>query len=246
MTDGRGDLSIHVEVPQMHAKIYIQKTLHATVVISLIDVLFIVTYLVSVQSSFSLLLHLLGSRAVLASLPPSPNVGQLLLNRGVESLAVVLQNKRQEHVPGEERQVGVGVLVTNKVLGALSLEVLVQNLQHTSDLVAVSFLCRLDLFGVVVGEPGALTVVRALTGDLEVQPVIGVNHLAAGLESDGRDSPLLEEVLLGGRGVGELILLVVCIDQVLDNSTTLPECDSSVGVLDSGCASVDTKPGMES
>ena len=90
------------------------------------------------EVGLSLLLHLLCSRAVQDSLPPCPEGRQLLLNLGVESIALVPEDEGQKHVPGNKRQICVGVLVTDKVLGARLFEVLVQDCEHTLDLVAVS------------------------------------------------------------------------------------------------------------
>lgn len=192
------------------------------------------------EVGLSLLLHLLGSRTVQNSLPPCPEGRQLLLNLGVESIALVSEDEGQEHVPGNERQICVGVLVANKVLGARTLEVLVQDCEHTLDLVAISFDRRLDLLSVVVGEPDALAEVRALSRDLEVEPDESVSRACSSRDIDG-NLPLLQEVLLGSGSVGELVLLVVLIDQVLDNGTRLPEGDASVRILNGRCSSVDTE-----
>ena len=92
----------------------------------------------------------------------------------------------------------------------------------------------------VVGEPDALAEVRALSGDLEVEPDKVVSRAFLN-EFINRISPLLQEVLLGSGSVCELVLLVVLLDQVLDNGTGLPEGDASVGVLNGGCSSIDTE-----
>jgi hypothetical protein len=94
-----------------------------------------------VEVGLSLLLHLLSGRTVQDSLPPCPEGRQVLLNLGVESIALVSEDERQKHVPGTERQICVGVLVTDKVLGTRLFEVLVQDCENTLDLVAVSLDC---------------------------------------------------------------------------------------------------------
>jgi hypothetical protein len=94
-----------------------------------------------VEVGLSLLLHLLCSRTVQNSLPPCPEGRQVLLNLGMESIALVSEDEGQKHVPGNERQVCVGVLVTDKVLGTRLFEVLVQDCEHTLDLVAISLDC---------------------------------------------------------------------------------------------------------
>lgn len=192
------------------------------------------------EVGLSLLLHLLCSRTVQDSLPPCPEGRQLLLNLSVESIALVSEDEGQKHVPWNERQICVGVLVTDKVLGTRTLEVLVQDCEHTLDLVAISLDCRLDLLAVVVGEPDALAEVRALSGDLEVEPDEMISRAFLSERSD-RILPLLQEVLLGSGSVCELVLLVVLVDQVLDNGTRLPECNASVRVFNGRCSSVDTE-----
>ena len=192
------------------------------------------------EVGLSLLLHLLCSRTVQDSLPPCPEGRQVLLDLGVESIALVSEDEGQKHVPGNERQVCVGVLVTDKVLRARLFEVLVQDCEHTLDLVAVSLDCRFDLLRMVVGEPDALAEVRALSGDLEVEPDGDVSRVSLDGYIDC-DLPLLQQVLLRGGSVCELVLLVILLDQVLDNGTRLPEGDASVGVLDGRCSSVDTE-----
>lgn len=97
--------------------------------------------LLFVEVGFSLLLRLLCSRAVRDSLPPSPVVRELLLNLGVESIALLTEDKGQDHLPRDKGQIGIGVLVANKVFGTLLFEVLVQDSKHTLDLFAVSLNC---------------------------------------------------------------------------------------------------------
>ena len=92
----------------------------------------------------------------------------------------------------------------------------------------------------VVGEPDALAEVRALSGDLEVEPDKVVSRAFLCGYIDGI-LPLLQEVLLGSGSVCKLVLLVVLLDQVLDNGTRLPEGDASVRVFDGRCSSIDTE-----
>ena len=64
-------------------------------------------------------------------------------------------------------------------------------------------------------EPRSLAVVRTLARDLECQPLVLV-------------------VLLWARAVGDLVILVVGVDEVLDDGSRFPEADASVGVFDGG------------
>lgn len=93
------------------------------------------------EVGLSLLLHLLCCGTVQDSLPPGPEVRQLLLNLGVESIALISEDEGHKHVPGNERQVCVGVLVADKVFGTRLFEVLVQDCEDTLDFVAVSVDC---------------------------------------------------------------------------------------------------------
>jgi hypothetical protein len=167
-------------------------------------------------------------------------VRQFLLNLSVELIALVSKDEGQKHLPGNEGQICVGVLVTDEVFGARLFEVLVQDCDHTLDLLAVSLDDRVDLALVVVSEPDALSEVRALSGDLEVEPKYIVSRASLDRYIDG-GLPLLQQVLLRGGSVCELVLLVVLLDQVLDNGTRLPKGKASVGILNGRCSSVDTE-----
>lgn len=64
-----------------------------------------------------------------------------------------------------------------------------------------------------VGLPGTLPEIGALPGSLEKRP-------------------LLQEVLLGRGGVGQLVLFVVGVDEVGDDGAGFPERDVRVWVFD--------------
>lgn len=64
-----------------------------------------------------------------------------------------------------------------------------------------------------VAEPSSLTKVGPLTRHLEVQVLLGV-------------------ILLGERGVTDLVVFVVRVHQVLKDSTRLPQGNAGVWVLD--------------
>lgn len=88
----------------------------------------------------------------------------------MERVALVSKDERQEKIPRDERQVSVGVLVTNKVFGTLSFKMLIQDRKHTLDLVTISFNCRFNLCFMMDTKPDTLAEVRALTRYLEVEP----------------------------------------------------------------------------
>lgn len=66
-------------------------------------------------------------------------------------------------------------------------------------------------------EPGCLAEVRALAGDLVVQPLLG-------------------EVFFGGGGEGQGVFFVVLLDEVFDDGAGFPEGDAGVGIFDCGDA----------
>ena len=78
-----------------------------------------------------------------------------------------------------------------------------EDTQDTENLVLVAFLSTGDLLRVEEVEPGRLTVVRALAGGLE-------------------EEPLEQLVLVFGRGNCDLVRRVVFIDEVNDNRVGLP------------------------
>lgn len=119
------------------------------------------------QCSLSVLLNLLSGRSVHDPLPPSPVIGKIMLKLLFETLA---HCHWDQQVPWNEGKICVGVLVANKIFIAGSLEVRVEDSQNTLDLAAVTVNGRLNLLGVVYGEPDTLTEVWALTRDLEVEP----------------------------------------------------------------------------
>lgn len=54
--------------------------------------------------------------------------------------------------------------------------------------------------------------------------------------------PLVHKVLLRRFvAIRKLVLLVVVLNEVLDDSTGLPECDAGIGVIDGGNATVDVR-----
>lgn len=72
-------------------------------------------------------------------------------------------------VPGDEAQISVRALVSNKIF--LAFQNVVQNHGDSLDLVSIAILCRLDLFGMEIVEP-VITLIRveltavAFSGDL--------------------------------------------------------------------------------
>ena len=80
----------------------------------------------------------------------------------------------------------------------------VEDAEHTLDLVHIALDRAGQLFRMVDREPAGLAEVRALAGRLEVKP----------LE--------LSVVLVGARRDGDLVLVVVLVDDVLDYSVRLP------------------------
>ena len=96
-------------------------------------------------------------------------------------------------------------------------------LQHPRDalnLAVIPLLGRLDLLGVVLGEPYRLAVVRALSAGLEEQPLLG------------------EVRVVGSRCKRKLAGGVVGLGEVLEDGAGLPQREVSVGVVDGGHAAV--------
>ena len=125
-------------------------------------------------------------------------------------LVVQIRHQPPKHgVPGDPRQISIGALVTDQVLGLLLLQVGVDDTKHALDLIGIALLGTRQLLLMKGAEPGFLTEVGALTGDLEGEP-------------------LQELVLLSGAGIGEAALGVVGVDEVLDDSTRLMEVVSMI------------------
>lgn len=79
--------------------------------------------------------------------------------------------------------------------------------EDAADLALVAGLGGGKLLGVVVGEPGFLAKVGALTGGLEVEPlVLGVLFSAAGVVELVGGVVGLGEVLENGAGLGEVLV----------------------------------------
>jgi hypothetical protein len=113
-------------------------------------------------TSLSLLDGGLGGLSLHQLLVPCSITRQRLFNVGLESGMLVTEDEGQHHVPGDKSQIGIGVLVTDQVVGAFGLEVLVENAEDTLDFVSVALDGRGQLFGVVSGEPDALAKVGTL------------------------------------------------------------------------------------
>lgn len=96
---------------------------------------------------------------------------------------------------------------------------LIENANNSDELFIISLLRALYLLWMKVAEPSSLTKVRSLTRHLKVQVLLSV-------------------VLLGRRGIADLVVLVVCIHQVLQDSTGLPQGDAGVRVFNGRGATV--------
>lgn len=132
----------------------------------------------------------------LDSIIPGCEKGEVLLDIDVS------REPAEKLVPGSPGQIGVGVGVANEVVGLGLAQVELDDAEDAADLVLVAGLGRGKLLGVVVGEPGLLAEVGALTRGLEVEPlVLGVLLLAA--------------------GVVELVLSVVVLGEVLNDGARL-------------------------
>lgn len=117
---------------------------------------------------------------------------------------------RDHIIPRDEGKVCVGDFVTHQRF--LTGKPRVQDTNDASDFVSVPLNGAGDLFRVEEGEPRCLSVVRALSGDLEAQP-------------------LNLDVLLGSFAVADFVIFVVLVHKVLDNSTRFPERNTSVRVV---------------
>lgn len=130
------------------------------------------------------------------SLVPSRKHRELLLD-------IQLRNQpAEQRVPRHPRQISVCALLANEVGRLLLREVRIHDSKHALDLSGVALLGGWELLLVEVAEPSLLAEVRALTGGLEVQPLVGF-------------------VLLRRRSVAELVIGVVGLDKVLDDGTRL-------------------------
>ena len=82
-----------------------------------------------------------------------------------------------------------------------------------ADLFCITILSRGQFLRVMLGKPGLLAIIRTLARHLKVEP-------------------LELEILLRGRRVVNLALLVVCFDEVLEDSTGLQGITSENSVTD--------------
>lgn len=119
-----------------------------------------------------------------------------------------------EHLSRQEKH---SRFVSDEVL--LPGQNLIEDANDSDELVIISLLGALNLLGVEVAEPSSLTKVRSLARHLKVQVLLGV-------------------VLLGERGVADLVVLVVCVHQVLKDGTGLPQGDAGVWVFNGRGATV--------
>jgi hypothetical protein len=134
--------------------------------------------------------------------------------------------------PVKEGDIGGGDTSKNDPsVGSLAGKLLLDNSQNTASLVGVAGHGGLDLLRVVVGEPHGLHIRQSLIpGYLGA----GNTHLSkVGTLSGGLvEHPLLNQSLvLDGLGP-ELVLGVVLLEDVKDDSNGLPEDKVSVGVVD--------------
>ena len=129
-------------------------------------------------------------------------------------------------LPGNEAKVGIRVLVPHqpRSITTGSLLLLLEMLfQYTSDahyLLLVTVFSTVDLLGMILVEPDPLSVVWALPRHLEKEPLFGV------------------VVLWSSGSEAELVLRVVLVGDVLEDSTRLPQSDVRVGVVNSWHAPV--------
>lgn len=149
---------------------------------------------------------LLDGRPSRDSFIPSPVVLKFLV-------PIELIRKYHMHcrLPGNEGNVGIRRLVTNKIL--LVCQDAIKHANHTESLLLITLDCTLNLLRVKHLEPSILPVIWSLARDLEVQVLLLV-------------------VLVGQGCRADLVILVVGVNQVLNDSTGLPERDTRVWVLD--------------
>lgn len=97
----------------------------------------------------------------------------------------------------------------------------VKNTKHAFDLFAVTLDSRWELFWVIGAEPDLLAKVWALARYLEVEPKRWRQSLLPLALISWTLIPLLEVILLRGRGVGKSVVLIVSFYQVLNNRARL-------------------------
>jgi hypothetical protein len=100
-------------------------------------------------------------------------------------------------VPWDEHEVSNGTFVTQKIL--LAFQSQIENIEDTNDLILVALDGTGQLLVVKSPEPGCLAKVRALSTDLE-------------------SDPLLQVVFPGEGADTELVFLVIGIGKVLDDT----------------------------
>lgn len=138
-----------------------------------------------------------------------PCGSQRVLFLHIERISHQFPHKR---IPWHPCQICVSALTSNQILCALLLQVCLDYAEYALDLVAVPLKGGWDLFRMEHGEPCPLSKVRALPRHLEVKPALG-------------------KVFLLGIRVGELIALIVLLNQILNDRTGLEEVETRVWVL---------------
>ena len=148
--------------------------------------------------------HLLHTRPRHDFLVPRVEMRELLCDVRRVPLGIH-QQPDQIPVPRHKGQVGKGDLVSDQILGALLLQVPIDDAGDTLDLVAVAVDGGLDaLLRVEEAEPGFLAEVGALARDLEVQPREGgVFFFQGGVVQGLRLVVLVDEVFDDGAGLVE-------------------------------------------
>lgn len=129
---------------------------------------------------------------------------------------------RQHGGPRNEGQIRVRAFPTNQISIAILLQHRVQDLGNTLGLVLVTFDGAGELLVVEHGEPSSLTKVRALTGHLVVEVLLG-------------------KVLFREGGEANRVVLVVLIDQILYDGARLG-IRSQYGSLSQVFGAVGNKP----
>lgn len=128
---------------------------------------------------------------------------------------------RQRPVPGDEGQISIGALVAHQILARG--KHFIQHLSHAPDFVTVALNRRGHFLWVKVREPGGLPEVRALTGHLEMEPLLRVVFLREG-------------------GEGDDVFGVVLIHQVFDDGAGFEDGDVCIWVVN--CGNAATRDGL--
>lgn len=168
---------------------------------------FLFVLLFSLRNGAILILqHLLHRRPSLHPLHPRSHMWELLLD-------IFTAVERGPSLPRDEAEIGICALPADQPF-AVVLQDGFQNPRDAANLVGVSLNGARNPLRVEFLEPAGLAVVRTLTGGLEMQPHLG-------------------QVPFGEGGVAQLVLPVVGVEEIFDNSAGFPEYNAIVvGVLD--------------